>query len=339
MKLIHSIASYTGISRRNMEQILNDEAKEVIVKITEEPEFARQTDGALLSELVEMDIFYISDGGTYKPNTAIFLKNDIEYLTDIVFSLSDDMSKMLQETVKDFTITSPNIKNFIYAIIAMGQGLHASMKNLGAASSWQSKTGKYEKSRVDFNEDCAAYHAFGKDLQNKNITKGRNYTSATIGYDFNSFDAFCFSGQLSGNEKKFMNCLSLGLIDLFPLLILGQVENEELKEAARIANIDVDDRFSVITYDQSKEYQFYIDKISDVCSDYYLGKINYIQDALLSTTSGRGGAPVKNMMMNFWRYMRKAIAKKLYDDGFLTDRIPQDGSFTIFCDNRAGYFN
>lgn len=338
MKLIHSIASYTGTSRRNMEQVLSDEVKEIIVNIAENPEAAEQVDNALLSELIDMDIFYVSNG-VYKPNTAIFLKNDIEYLSDIIFSLSDDMSKILQETVQGFTITSPNIKNFIYAILAMGQGLHTSLKKLGAASEWQSKTGKFEKSRVDFNEDCAAYHAFGEDLQNKNVIKGCKYTCVTIGYEMNDFSSYHFTKQLSDNKKEYLNHLSLGLIDLFPMLILGHIENFELKQAARFVNIDVDDKFSVITYEQSKEYQLYIDKISKICSDYYCGKLNLIENALLSTTSGKGGAPTKNMMMNFWRYMRKSIAKKLYEDGFLTDKILQDGSFTIFYENRINYFN
>ena len=42
MKIIHSIASYTGNSRKNMEQILNDEVKNTIVKITENSEYAKK---------------------------------------------------------------------------------------------------------------------------------------------------------------------------------------------------------------------------------------------------------------------------------------------------------
>ncbi len=338
MKLIHSIASYTGASRKNMEQILNDDVKEIIVKIAENSKYAEQVNSTLLSELVDMDVFYIADG-IYKPNTAIFLEEDIRYLTDIIFPLSEDMSKLLQETVKSFTITSPNIKNFIYVIIAMGQGLHSSLKTLGTASEWKSKAGKYEKSRVDFNEDCPAYRAFGEDMQNKSITKGRNFTAATIGYEMNTFDAYHFTKHLSDTKRAFMEHLSLGLIDIFPLLILGQIENPELKQAACKVNIDIDDRFSVITHEQSKEYQPYINKISNVCSSYYLSKMDYIKNALLLTTSGKGGAPTKNMMMNFWRFTRKSIAKKLYDDGFLTDRIPQNGSFTVFYENSIEYFD
>lgn len=140
----------------------------------------------------------------------------------------------------------------------------------------------------------------------------------------------------TGNSRKNMEQI---LNEKVKEIIVKIAENPELKQAAHLVNIDIEDKFSVITYEQSKEYQSYIDKISNVCSNYYFGKMSYIESALLSTTSGKSGAPIKNMMMNFWRYMRKSIAKKLYEDRFLTDRIPLDGSFTIFYENNVGYFN
>jgi hypothetical protein len=277
-----------------MEQILSDDVKNIIVKITKNPEYAKQVDSTLLYELVEMDVFYFNNG-LFKPNTSIFLENDIINISDIVNSLSNDMVRILTETTKYFTITSPNLKNFIYVIIGMGQGLHKALKNLGASSEWQTKTGKYERSRVDFNEDCAAYHAFGKDLHNKNVVKGEKYTRVTVGYN--------------------------------------------LKDEVQISDIDVNDESMVITCEQSKKYKKYIDKISIVCSEYYSSKLEFIENSLLLTTSGKSGAPVKNMMVNFWRYMRKSIAVKLYENNYLTDNIPQEGNYTIFYENEIGYFD
>lgn len=303
-----------------MEQILNNEVKNIIVEIAKNPEYAKQVEKNLLSELVDMDIFYFSDG-LFKSNTAIFLEDDIKKLTSIVFSLSDEMSSILNDVVKDFIIPSPATKNFICAIIAMGQGLHSALINIGMASEWQIKTGKYEKSRVDFNEDCSSYHAFGKDLQNKNILKGNSYTAATIGYDVSN------------------PALTKDLVDIFPLVILGKIEKPELKLEAQSANIDINDKYSVITLEQSREYQLYIDKISCACNNFYCENLTRIENFLLSTTSGKSGAPPKNMMMNFWRYMRKAIAMRLYENGFLSDKIPENGRFTIFYENSIGYFN
>ncbi len=44
------------------------------------------------------------------------------------------------------------------------------------------------------------------------------------------------------------------------------------------------------------------------------------------------------MMMNFWRYLRKAVAIQLYKNGFLDDNVPGNGSITIFYENGINYF-
>ena len=41
----------------------------------------------------------------------------------------------------------------------------------------------------------------------------------------------------------------------------------------------------------------------------------------------------KNLMLNLWRYLRRAVARELYATGFFTDRVPEAGSITVFYEN------
>lgn len=136
----------------------------------------------------------------------------------------------------------------------------------------------------------------------------------------------------------FYEKLTSGLTDIIPLLINGQIQNESLKEAARKANINVDSQPTCITTKDAEEYKVIINKISSRCTDYYIATLPKIQGLLSNTIVGHQGAPIENLMMNFWIYMRKSISQKLYDNGFLNDNIPQNGSSTIFYENGIDYF-
>jgi hypothetical protein len=44
--------------------------------------------------------------------------------------------------------------------------------------------------------------------------------------------------------------------------------------------------------------------------------------------------PAENMMLNLWRYIRKAIAREMYATGFFMDCVPERGVITIFYENQ-----
>ncbi|HHX63751.1 MAG TPA: hypothetical protein GX702_02560 [Chloroflexi bacterium] len=211
---------------------------------------------------------------------------------------------------------------------------------MGLVSTWYNKTGKYERSKVDFNQQCRAYDEFGEDLQIKRVIRGERFTSVTIGPGSSNYHDYLIDAgrPSSGDAQDFRKNLVHSLTDLFPCLITGQIESEALRNAARLANIDVDDRSSVISVDGAEVYGSIIRNIGRGCTEYYCANMDRIRSMLSSTEVGQKGAPVENMMMNLWRYLRRAIAIELYESGFLSDAVPTKGCITIFYDNRIDFF-
>lgn len=346
MKLLESIATYTGESRRNIENILSEEVKYLIGKVVKTPDKLSSTEtsllhnGSLLDDLIEMDVLRYSAGGI-KPNTAIFFAEDIERLYAPVFSLAEQIAEVVKVNARELSDASPNIRNFIGSIMGMGQGLHTVLKSNNLAANWQNKTGKFAKSKVDFNEDCPAYHKFGADLQIKRIHRGNEYTSVIIGDGNDNYCSYLWNmSKVSAKQdaQEFSNHLVTYLTDVFPLLIIGKHSQPSLEKAARLVHIDIDDKSSVITLKDARKYQPVIERISGACVAFFYENMAQVREMLLSTFVGQQGVPVENMMMNFWRYLRRSAAIKLYENGFLADQVPANGSITVFYVNAIGYF-
>jgi hypothetical protein len=295
-------------------------------------------DEVLLNELIELDIFKFIDQKLI-PYTAVFFEEDMELIKRPVDEISEIISDITLKNGSDLDYCTPDVKNFIGCIM-VGQELHNVLKVNGLSSAWQAKTGKYERSKVDFNQSCEMYLSFGDDLQNKSVDRGDKFTSVTIGSGNNNYLSYLFSAKNNKNNNAdiFYERLAIGLIDVIPLLINGVIENEPLKEAARKSNINVDSQAVCITAADAEKYKAIISKISKKCAEYYIANMVRIHDLLGNTIVGRQGAPIENLMMNFWRYMRKGISRKLYENGFLVDNIPQNGSATIFYENSINYF-
>ena len=340
MKLIESIATYTGESRRRMEQILNDDVKVMVAKIARNQEDASIIDSSILIELIEMDVFRYCDS-KIKPNTAIFFEEDIKKLYTPIFAMGKDLADIVKNTGDELKNSSPNIRNFIGSIMGMGQGLHAALKNMNLATNWQNKTGKYEKSKVDFNQQCEAYNCFGEDLQIKRMHRGRTYTSVVIGPGNDDYCSYLWNVKkavTTNGTLDFYNNLVTYLTDTIPLLVTGSIHDESLMKVAQISNIDVGDITSVISVEDAQKYQYIINKISKACKEYIISNMDYIQELLRSTIVGQQGVPPESMMMNFWRFLRRAVAINLYKNGFLNDKVPTNGTITIFYDNKIDYF-
>ncbi len=335
MELIESIACYSGSVRHKIMNVLTKDVKTIIAALVCNPSF--NVDENIIKELIEMDIFKYTEN-KLTPNTAIFFEEDMLLIKETVEEISGGIADITKENSTGFEACSPDIRNFIGCIM-VGQELHSALKDRGLASTWQLKTGLYERSKVDFNQLCEGYRAFGVDLQNKSVDKGNYYTSVTIGSVENNYLS-CLLNKNNKNENigKFYEKLAIGLIDVIPLLINGQIQNEALKEAARTTNINVDSQSTCITVKDAEKYKPIIDKISNKCADYYISNINRIHNLLSNTVVGRQGAPIENLMMNFWRYVKKMTSQKLYDNGFLVDEIPLSGSATIFYENSINYF-
>lgn len=338
MRLIESIASYTGESYSKAQQFLTEEVKTAIYNLVTGASKFSDVDTDLMKELLEMDVFAYA-GTQWRPNTAIFLEKDIEKLYEPVFTLGNNLAAIVKDTGHELMSCSSNIRNFVGSIMGLGQGLHDSLKKMNLAVNWQNKTGKYEKMKVDFNEDCEAYRRFGEDLQLKRIHQGKAYTSVVIGPGKEDYVSYLWNARQTYPDKaEFYYHLINHLTDTLPLLILGQIEDESLMQVARTAHINITDIDTVIQVSQAAYYMPILQKISGACTEYILENMSLIQNLLSDTVIGRQGVPTDTMMMNFWRYLRRAVASRLYENGFLTDQIREKGTITIFYEKEIGFF-
>jgi hypothetical protein len=89
----------------------------------------------------------------------------------------------------------------------------------------------------------------------------------------------------------------------------------------------------VLTHEAMARYLPTIQRVGQATRAYVAGKLDAIADLLRSTTCGRLGVPVENMMLNLWRYIRKGIARQLYARGVFSDAVPESGLITVFFDN------
>lgn len=71
-------------------------------------------------------------------------------------------------------------------------------------------------------------------------------------------------------------------------------------------------------------------EVGRITHAYFAGQLASIRELLRSTTCGRQGVPPENMMLNLWRYIRRAVARELYATGFLRDGAPGAGVITVF---------
>lgn len=76
-----------------------------------------------------------------------------------------------------------------------------------------------------------------------------------------------------------------------------------------------------------------VDAVGAITASQFVDKMGTMRALLASTTSGRQGVPPENMMLHLWRYVRRSIARGLYAEGILTDRLPDTGLTTVFYAN------
>lgn len=337
---MESIATYTGESYLNIRKVINDQVKEIIGNVIINPELIYSIDEALLKELVEMDIFtYI--GEKILPNTCIFLKKDMEMLALPLEKMGRNLADIIKRSGQKLNHCSPDLRNFLGSIIGAGQGLHEVMKDAGLASTWEKKSGLYAKSKIDFNEDCSQFHKFGQDLQIKRVHKGHQYTGVVIGAGKNNYMSFLSPmNSNSQSKEKFFRNMNLYFTDLMASKIKNQDFDETFLEILKASNIDYLNRDIVITKEEGQAYESIVSDITQACKNYFFeeGNIENVFELLKSTVVGKQGVPVSNMMMNFWRFLRKTTAKHLYENGFLSDSMQKTGSITVFYENELDYF-
>jgi hypothetical protein len=323
------IASYTGESYRAIRARLDDDALRLIARVAESPVPAAELDRGILAELAAMHVLAERDG-IVRLDTSVFLREDIERINAAVAGYGRELATLIADDVAAMRDEPPSVTTFIVGVIGTQQSLGEMMRERGLTVDWGRFEGRYARSKVDFHEVCDAQDALEPDLLNKNVLRGTRYTAALIGPGGGGYPVWG-----GADMADYYGAVNAFLTDAYAMLLTGELENAALRLAAERAGLIRDGRpeAPVIDREAMDRYEPTIRAVGHITASYYAGKLEAMRDLLASTTAGRQGVPPENMMLNLWRYVRRAVARALYDEGILRDRLPETGLTMVFYAN------
>ncbi|MGE5223566.1 MAG: hypothetical protein ACM3PY_14105 [Omnitrophica WOR_2 bacterium] len=338
MKLRPIVAS-TGKSAGAVRQVLDERALEMVAQVAGAPAESTALYPALCAELIEMHVFREREGQIWL-DTAVFLEEDIQKANRFAQEFGDALANLVIPAAEPLLCAPPIVRNFLVGIIAIGQSLHQTMKADGLAVDWLRYGGRYAGSKVDFEEVCEAAHLLEPDLHNKGMERGLRYTAFLIGPGGSGY--YLKPSEIAGLEKReYIFVLDRFLTDAYPLLLTGQLDHPDLREAAEKVGLVRDGQPEpvVITNQNIQPYLPALDQIAQIVKSFYYSKLDSIHNLLYATTSGRQGVPDRNMTMHLWRYLRRAICRAMYARSFFTDPLPETKLITVFFENDVEYLN
>jgi hypothetical protein len=324
------IASYSGQSYRAIKQFLDQRALNLITQVSSSPLDCSEVDAGMISELIEMHVL-ASQGGNVRLDTAVFLEEDIRSFAPFIEDYSRGLVEQIAGCVSPLYGEQPQVITFLVGIIGIGQSLGHALREKGIVVDWRNYGGKYAQSKVDFDEVCEANTAAGEDLLNKTILRGNEYTAVFIGPGGLSYPV----NTGGTGDLEYIHRLNVFLTDAYALLLLGKLENPALRSCAEQVDLIKNGlpNAPVISEEDMDIFLPTIKKLEEIVKEYFDERLSEIQSLLRSTRCGKQGVPVENMLMHFWRTMRKGFAKQLYGKGLFNDQIPEQGLITVFYEN------
>ncbi|MGD1118229.1 MAG: hypothetical protein ABR886_01935 [Dehalococcoidales bacterium] len=337
MKLKPTIASYSGEITDKIEAYLNDRVLDIIAGVAVSPKNRETIPPDVLTELLAMHIFK-EKGQLVMLDTTVFLEKDIKMILETVTPLAQELSCKILDCGGGLHQASPEITSFLGGVIGVGQGMGSVIAKENIGVDWKHYTGKYARSKTDFDEICPAYSSMSPDYLNKSVIQGERYTAVFIGPIGQAFKTFTFDMNSTDLSRRYREDLNKFLVDAYAKLITGEIQNQALLRSAQTANLYKHSRWRtvVITNDIFQKYENSVNLITEAVTAYYGEKMDDINKLLIATSGGRNGVPPANMILHFWRYIRRTTAAELYRNGFLIDTIPEEGTLTVFYENNVG---
>lgn len=317
MKLKPVIASYFGETRSKAVHALNDKLLAIVAQLTQAPIAVYSLDQEMLQELEAMHVVKL-EGGIVRLNTAVFLAEDIIQVVDVASMLGRGLAEGLLPVSNTLPPSSPEIRNLLAGVVGVGQGVSKLLREEKLVVDWKNYTGDYASTKVDFDEICAEADLLGPDLQNKCVTRGTKYTAVFI-----------------GPTERINTRFTPQQADTYGDLLMGEISNDGLVRTAEEVGLFSYDkpRRIVVTRAVYEAYIPVIARLTEISFGFYTEHMGVIRECLATTSAGRQGVPLENMMMHFWRYCRRALARELYSAEFFTDDVATRGIITVFYDN------
>ncbi len=334
MQLIPVIASYSGETHKKIKSALTDECLDVVARVATSLVSMDDVGEEILAELRDMHIV-IPENSSLRLTTAVFLEDDIREVVSLASALGRELAQILINSGAELADAAPETRNFLGGIVGAGQGPAKLLREANAVVDWSNHGGRYAQSKVDFDEVCDARESLGADLQNKSVLRGEKYTAIFIGPGGRTYPSLVSQVDLTDEMKVYRRDLLRYLTDAYAMLVGGLMKNDALARMAEQVGLFChgEPRSALVEEETFQLYLPVVRRISDLSYRFYFSRLEQIYECLRSTASGRQGVEPENMMMHFWRYCRRALARELYGSGFFTDSVPATGSITVFYDN------
>ncbi len=328
------IASYSGEAYRAIQGYLSRRVLNLIARAAVSPGDVAGFDPQTCAELIEMHVLKEADG-RFQLDTAVFLEEDLWVINRFAASFAKDLAGRVAEAAAPMQSELPAITNFVVGILGIVQSLGQAVRKAGISVDWPNYRGRYARSKVDFEQICAASAAAGPDLLNKTILRGWRYTAVFTGPGGETFPIRLPWENHAQGQMELIRRTNEFMIDAYAMLLTGQIEHPALRSAAERAGLirDGKSQTAVLTKESFGIHLPVLANVRRITCEYYYDKLGAMNDLLQSTTSGKAGVPIANMNLHLWRYLRRAVARELYAAGVFTDLIPETGAITIFYQN------
>lgn len=339
MKLKTLVASYSGKARVEIEQYLTEDVLDTISSIAVRPQKRSKVDPEVMKELTQMRVLK-EDKGLAKLATSVFLESDMNLFYETALSIGNTLVLAVEDIGGALLNEPPEVRTYVAGVLGMGHSYVEALKEGGWMAPWKDLDGKYGHSKVDFDQVCDAYDLYGPDLLVINTNRGERYSAVVIGPNPESFFSYLLEWRKTArddNTYNFATSLTTHLTDAFAMLADGNIQSQALLSAAEAAHMTENGRVlsAVIKPDHAKRFVEIASKIGAAVKDVTRETADQAAAVLLRTTPGKQGVKPEDMMLNFHRYVRKLASKKLYQDSYFTDRIPETGISSLFYENSS----
>ena len=315
-----------------VEQLLTDEVKELVARITTEPTDVRAVDPHICEELCQARVVCVDDG-IVRIDTAVFLEDDLVEIHGVADRWGVDLAQRITALGERLPEMSPGCRRLLIGMNGIDQGVFDLLISEGYAFNHRATGGRYAGAKIDFYEVCDAYDRFGPYLSGGYGCSGERFAVKVIGHDQGIY-RYLSAGISHADDEQYLFRTNVNkyVTDALGELLLGKAHHPSLSAAAEAAGLIRSGKalVPVITSAEAPAYWSAVKLVRDVVGEFLHSTSIEMKAFLKGTLPGKQGVSPDKLIVDLMRYVRMVSHKALYDSGFYTDSLPEGGNITVY---------
>ena len=315
-----------------VQQLLTEEVKGIVEKIATEPIGVRSIDPHISDELCQARVIRVEDGIAHI-DTAVFFEEDLKEIHVVADRWGSDLAARVFALDEEFPEMSPQCKRLVVGMNGIDVGVFDLLISEGYAFNHRQTDGRYAGAKIDFYEVCDAYDRFEPYISGGYGSAGKRFAVKIIGQDQGLYSYLHTGMSLSDDGQfAFRSNANKYLTDALGELLLGEISHPSLIDAAEAAGLLSAGKASVpvITTADAPKYWTAAKFVRGTVAEFLRDNAKGMKDFLKGTSLGKQGVSPTKLTVDLMRYIRMVTHKSLYDYGFYTDCLPEDGNITVF---------